>query len=145
MIYWDTSALVKLYVAEPDSPYFLELAEETGRQIVSSAIAATEVLCALYGMEHRRVLKRGGARRIHEEFLSDSGTGRIVTIPFGPDIAGEAKKLVELASRPPKGFLIRSLDAIHVASAVISKASFVVATDERLRRATELMGLKLCP
>ena len=61
------------------------------------------------------------------------------------DIAGEAKKLVELASRPPKGFLIRSLDAIHAASAVISKASFVVATDERLRRATELMGLKLCP
>jgi predicted nucleic acid-binding protein len=145
VIYWDTSALVKLYVAEPDSPYFLALAEETEQQIVTSAIATTEVLCALYGMEHRRVLKRGGARRIHEEFLSDSQTGRIVTIPYGPDIAREATKLVELASVQPTGFLVRSLDAIHVASAMISKTAFVVATDGRLRRAAELMGLKLRP
>ncbi len=96
-------------------------------------------------MEQRRVLKRGGARRIYEEFPSDSQTGRIVTIPYGPDIARETKKLVELAAGQPAGFLVRSLDAIHVASAVISKTALIVATDERLRRAAELMGLKLRP
>ena len=145
MIYWDTSALLKLYVSEPDSTYFLDLAADTEHQIVSSVIAMTEVLCALHGMEHRRVLKRGGARRIYEEFLSDSEAGRIVTIPCGPDVAREARQLVELTSRQPAGFLIRSLDAIHVASAVTSKATFFVATDERLRRAAGLMGLKLRP
>ena len=145
MIYWDTSALVKLYVSEPDSAYFLDLAADTAHQIVSSAIALTEVLCAFHGMEHRRVLKRGAARRLYEEFLSDSEAGRIVTIPCGPDIAREARKLVELASRQPTGFLIRSLDAIHVASAVACKTTFFVATDERLRKASGLMGLKLLP
>jgi len=58
--YWDTSALLKLYVPEHDSGYFLDLVVSSGRPIVSSAIAAAEILCTLYRKECAGDLKSGG-------------------------------------------------------------------------------------
>jgi uncharacterized protein with PIN domain len=46
--YWDTSALFKIYVPEDDSGYFVDLVVSSDQPIVSSAIAAAEMLCALY-------------------------------------------------------------------------------------------------
>ena len=61
MIYWDTSALLKLYVAEPDSAYFLRLAEESEEPICSSAIVMTEALAAFHRKQHAGDLAaRGG-------------------------------------------------------------------------------------
>jgi predicted nucleic acid-binding protein len=75
MSYWDTSALVKLYVAEVDSPYFLQLLGNTDEPIVTSAIVTTEVLCVLYRKEQARGLKPGGAKTIYQKFKSSIGAG----------------------------------------------------------------------
>jgi uncharacterized protein with PIN domain len=64
--YWDTSALVKLYVTEPDSSYFIQLIAKTDEPIISSAVAITEALCVFYRKEHALALKSGGARRIYQ-------------------------------------------------------------------------------
>jgi predicted nucleic acid-binding protein len=50
--YWDTSALVKLYVTEADSSYFFQLISKTDEPIISSAVATAEALCVFYRKEH---------------------------------------------------------------------------------------------
>jgi predicted nucleic acid-binding protein len=41
--------------------------------------------------------------------------------------------------------MVRSLDAIHVASAVAAGAKTMVATDGRLRKVSRRIGLQLLP
>jgi predicted nucleic acid-binding protein len=143
--YWDTSAILKLYLAEPDSRYFLELIAKTNAPVFSSAIAAAEALCALHRKEHAGDLKRGGAKALFQQFCEDCKAGRIVTIPYGDDVVAEAEKLVRLAFAQPRPVMIRSLDLIHVASALAGKARQLVATDQRLRELAGLVRLSLLP
>lgn len=145
MDYWDTSAILKLYVAEHDSTYFLRLIAEINEPILSSAIVTTEVLCALYRKQRAGDLKEGGANTIFRKFNADLRAGRIVTIPYGADVEAGAEKLIRLAFHDPGPVLIRSLDAIHIASALVGNAKRLVATDARLREAASLVGLKVLP
>ena len=143
MMYWDTSAVVKLYVRERDSGYFLSLLAGTDEQLATSAIASMELLCTLERKERDGDLKPGGAGAAFDQFLHDTGRGRIIEIPYGRDVIREAQKLIRIISR--QRILIRSLDMIHVASAIAVKATSVVATDSRLRQVAALANLKLLP
>ncbi len=145
MTYWDTSALVKLYVAESDSPGFLVLARQTEGPMLSSSIAAVEALCTLHRKERDGDLSAGGARLLFREFASDVKAGRIITVPYGADVAVEAEKLVHLAFGQPRPVLVRTLDAIHLASALAVKAKVMVAADARLRDLASLAGLRVLP
>ncbi len=86
-----------------------------------------------------------GAGIVFRRFSADIDAGRIVTIPFGRDVIAETQKVVAVAYGRSKPILIRSLDVIHVASALVSKARQLVATDARLREAAALVGLDLIP
>lgn len=145
MRYWDTSALLKLYVSEPDSAYFLELISRTDEPLATSDIASAEVLCALFRKESARDLKPGGASTVFRRFRADSRAGRIVLIPFGPDVFQQVERVARLAfeRRPP--IPVRSLDLIHLASAAAMKATTLVATDQRLRALARLAALNLLP
>ena len=145
MSYWDTSALLKLYIAEADSPYFLQLIAGGDEPIVSSAIVTAEILCVLYRKEQARALKGGGAGRIYGKFSQDVRTGRILTVPYGPDVEAQAEKLARLVFNRPRPILIRSLDMIHVSTALSSRARDLVATDRRLREVAVLAGLHVLP
>ena len=145
MNYWDTSALIKLYAPEPDSSYFLDLIARAQHPPLTSDIARAEVLCTLYRKEYAGDLKAGAAATLFARFMSDTAAGRIVLIPNGVDVTGEAETLVGQAYRQTRPLPIRSLDAIHVASALVSRATAVVATDTRLRDAAALMGLETLP
>jgi predicted nucleic acid-binding protein len=143
--YWDTSALVKLYVTEADSSYFLQLISKTDEPIISSALATTEALCVFYRKEHALALKSGGARRIYRKFRTDVAAGRITTIPYGSDVEAESERVVRLAFVGPHPVLLRSLDVIHVASALVGRVHEIVTTDVRLREVAALVGLKVAP
>ncbi len=143
-MYWDTSALVKLYAPEPDSSSFLALAGRA-QEIFSASVVSAEVLCALYRKEQAGNLRRGGAQTAFEKFRADTRSGRIVTVPYGSDVVEEVRKLIRLAFEQPRPVLIRSLDAIHVASAAVVKEKVLVATDSRLRALAALAGLTLLP
>ena len=145
MAYWDTSAIVKLYVAEDDSPDFLQLVTSMDEPILSSAITTTEVLCTLHRKEYAGALKHGGARVIFRRFSADVNAGRILALPYGPDVEAEAEKLVRIAFAQPRPVMLRSLDVIHVSTALSSKAKVVIATDVRLRDVAALAHLKVLP
>jgi predicted nucleic acid-binding protein len=143
--YWDTSALLKLYVPEPDSPTFLERIELIGTALLTADVAAVELLCALERKEQVGDVSEGGGQALFQRFELDAGAGRLVLIPYGSDVWRAAKDLVRLAYSEEPPVLIRSLDVLHVATALSAKVGTVVATDVRLRRAATLAGLETAP
>lgn len=145
MAYWDTSALVKLYTPEADSPYFMKLAARSGEPISSSAITVVEIVSAAWRKEQAGSLQPGGARVATQRYLDDCGAGRIVAIPYGEDVVAAVLDIVRLAYNAPKPVLIRAADAIHLASARVGGARAVVATDARLRALAGLMQFELLP
>lgn len=143
MFYWDTSAILKLYVPERDSSYFLNLIADTDHQVLTSTIAAMELLCAFERKEHTGDIKSGGADAAFDQFLLDIRKSRIIEVPYGGDVVQTARKLIGAVAE--QGILIRSLDLIHVSSAIAANARSVVATDLRLRQVAAIAGLRLLP
>ncbi|MHB2024535.1 MAG: type II toxin-antitoxin system VapC family toxin [Mycobacteriales bacterium] len=120
--YLDSSALVKLAVAEPQTPALRRYLARR-RPLVSSGLARTEVARALLPLGEtavRRgldVLSRIDLVRINERVLADAGG----LLP------GE----------------LRSLDAIHLATARLFGRTLarVITYDDRLTAAAKALGL----
>jgi predicted nucleic acid-binding protein len=73
------------------------------------------------------------------------GGGALVLVPCGEQVFTAAEEIVQLAFRRAGPVMVRSLDAIHVASAVTAQARVMVATDTRLRQVAAMAKLKLAP
>ena len=123
MVYLDSSAIVKLVVAEPESPALRRyLADEPER--VSSALARVEVARAA-----RMRSPAPETRRRVEETLA-----RIALVDITRDLLESASVLQPDA--------LRTLDAIHLATArSLGGLRSVVTYDRRLRMAAEGAGL----
>jgi predicted nucleic acid-binding protein len=134
---------MKLYVYETDTPYFVQLVTGTKEQVLTSSIASMELLCAFGRKERNGNLKSGGAKATFEQFLNDTQRGRIIEVPYSRDVVEEARKLLRLVTDPR--ILIRSLDMIHLASAIAAKATSIAATDLRLRQVAAFANIKLLP
>jgi predicted nucleic acid-binding protein len=122
--YLDSSAVVKLVVAEPESAA-LRAYLRRRRPLVSSALARTEVLRALLpagekAVAHgREMLRRLDLVRINDRILDAAG-------------------ILEPAQ-------VRSLDAIHVATAQLlgDDLGQVITYDDRMADAARQLGLKV--
>ncbi len=119
--YLDSSAIVKLVVAEPESAALRRYLRRR-TPLVSSALAKAEVMRALLGLGPQ-VVRRG-----HDVL------GRLELIRISDRI------LVAAGQLQPPG--LRTLDAIHLATAqqLGSELSHVVTYDERLRTAAAASG-----
>ena len=144
MTYWDSSAILKLYVTEPDSRYFVGLAGKKDVQIRSSAILSVETLSALSRKEQAGELSHG-AVSLYQELARDVEAGWIVLIPYGPDIVAQAQRVLLMTSKAKTVRVLRSLDLIHLASALECNAKTLVTTDIRLREIATLAGLRVLP
>jgi len=121
--YLDSSAIVKLAVEEPESAALRRYLRRR-RPLLSSALTRTEVLRALLfegeaGIDRgRAVLARVDMVRVSDRLLDLAGTLRPATL--------------------------RSLDAIHLASALRlgTELGWVVTYDERMIDAAEELGIK---
>ncbi len=146
MIYWDTSTLFKLYFPEPDSSdSFNLLALQQEAKIFTSAITSSEILCALHRKEQTRELKRGGAAKLFEGFIADVESSRVVLIPYGDNITKQIEVFLAEAATHSAPLIIRSLDAIHLATALQLGVDALATTDQRLRKAAALAGLPTIP
>ena len=84
MSYWDTSALVKLSLLEPDSEWFLQCAA-TGSQIVTADIARFEARAAFRRHEARGLLTAGGATALAHDLDQDVARGKIAVQAVSAD------------------------------------------------------------
>ncbi|HEY5112251.1 MAG TPA: type II toxin-antitoxin system VapC family toxin [Acidimicrobiales bacterium] len=126
-LYFDSSAIVKVIQLETESPSlfeFLELHSED--QVVTSALARVEVARSLYGADQNcfALMKRHFSRMM--------------------TIAIDAEILERAASMLP-GARLRSLDAIHLASAMAVGDGLrsVVTYDARMLDAARVVGLRV--
>ena len=141
MNYWDTSCVLKLYTPEPDSETYLALAGQTREPLVASEILTTELYAAFCQKELRGNLKRGSADRLRQRFEADCADGRWLLLPIGHEVLTEAVRLTKSCyqHRPP--IPLRTLDSIHLASALSARAASLVTADVRMRQAAVILGL----
>lgn len=121
--YLDTSALVKLVVAEPESDALQEWLAGEDRQPVSSDLARTELMRAVRRSAPDRALR---AREVLDSLI----------------LVGIGTTTFEAAGRlDPDG--LRSLDAIHLAAALDlgDDLDAIVTYDDRLSEAATTNGV----
>ena len=126
MIYLDSSALLKLLHDETESDELAAwLAARAGTPVVSSELAKVEVIRA--------------CRRINPATLTQATTllASLDLIPLSGTVIDEAANIGATT--------LRSLDALHLASALAIQAQLTafIAYDHRLAGAASIAGLEL--
>lgn len=125
ILYVDTSAILKRVIAEPESDAvrsLLRRADAAGDLLTASALAWIEVW---------RALRRAGG--VDVDAASQSALAGIAEFPLDDVTLTRARRIGSDE--------LRSLDAIHLASAMAVNADSVVTYDVRLAAAAGSVGI----
>lgn len=139
-MYLDSCIFVKLLSPEPDSVMFSQYC--AGHQLHTSELAWTEVFAALLAKERGGIIPNGLREKAVERFQSLVSRGTISMIPLNRATLNKANLVLNQCH--PK-ISLRTLDAIHAASADLCQRFPLVTTDKRLRDAALGMGLPVYP
>lgn len=125
IVYVDTSALLKRVVVEDES--------EVLRSALATSSASGDLLASstLTWVEVHRALRR--AEVDDPVVLAGDALSGVDEFPLEPDVLGRARTI-----GPP---VLRSLDAIHLASAVLMQADQLLTFDQRLAAAAREEGI----
>jgi predicted nucleic acid-binding protein len=136
LAYFDTSAVVKRYVAEPGSDAVRRLLRN--HRVVSSVLLRLESVSAVRRRHAEGQLTDTQQRRLLRRIEADDASWELV--PIGDDVVEGARRL--LLAHP-----LRTLDAILLASASLVAAEGVpmpfVTADHRQADAGRLAGLEV--
>lgn len=121
--YLDTSAALKLVIEEAESPVLAQTIDD-----VSPTLAA----CRLLETEMRRFAHRDPA--LHQDHVS--------ALLDGVDLYELPTSLFRQAGLLP-GPTLRSLDALHLAAAIVLDVDALVTYDSRLADAARRVGIEL--
>ena len=139
-MYLDSAIITKLLVREEDSGWFAR--NLTGHPLWTSELSLAEVNSAILIKErtgHISVVERKSAL-VHFQNMCDMEQVRLC--PLNRQVIERAAGL--LVSCHPE-VALRSLDAIHVATALIHSRGSLCATDRRMRAAAQRLGLPCFP
>lgn len=145
MGYWDTSALVKLYARELDSALFELQALGAATGTITSRIAVCEARATFQRKEAVGLLQPGAAQKLYSELLQDIAAGEVRLVELGVDVEREYGQVLTVCHQHTPAILLRTLDALHLASARVSGETELVATDKRVRDAATALGFSLFP
>ena len=143
MTYWDTSCVLKLYAPEPRSAAYLSLAESQRGPLACSEVAMVELSYAFHRKEKDGSLVLGASEALLRQVQRDIDGGRFALLPFGRDVLSAAMKLASRCYEHEPMIPLRSMDGIHLATALVAKAKRLVTADLRMRAAAEVIGLRL--
>lgn len=136
IVYFDTSAVVKLLVDEDDA----ELARRAwvaADEVVFSRLAEPETRAALAAASRRRRIDAGELRTAKSELVWRLVRG--VRIDVSSGICAHAGDLAERHA-------LRGYDAVHLASALAAGPELLLASwDHDLRSAAQTEGIGLIP
>lgn len=137
-VYLDTSALVKLFVDEPESDALNAELSAVG-EVVLSDLAMTELTSALARHVREKVFTVAQARRLYGHAERLVASCRFVEST--PPVHRRAARLLLTSTQVP----LRTLDAIHIALAIEADVATLVTFDPRLREAAATQGLYTAP
>jgi predicted nucleic acid-binding protein len=140
MSYWDTSALVKLYLREVDSMAFRNRSLQEA-PLHTAHLARHELRTVFLRRESEGLIQPGSAALLFQDFEEDVIAGRILVQTETPAVQQEFVKVLEqcLLVTPP--VFIRTNDALHIASARVVQQTDFVTADNRQRAAAVHVGL----
>ena len=139
-LYCDSSALLKLYLPEPDSDAFNEVAEGRDDVLVSD-LAVTEIVSAIARRLRQRAFTREAARRLQHAILVRIDESVYRRVELTREVHRRAEQL--LLSLPEVS--LRAADALHLALATSSRAASLASFDARLAAAARAVGLAVYP
>lgn len=140
VMYLDSCILVKLLVAEPDSELFVRSLE--GKPLVTSELALTEVFSALLARERAGKISLTDRRRARAELETRIEAREIRIEPLNSITLRKARHALEQCHPQVP---LRTLDAIHLATADLCQDFPLATTDKRLRDAATLLGFEVFP
>jgi len=139
-MYLDTSIVVKLLASEPDSEFFIRSLE--GKQLTTSELARTEVFSALLARERAGKISRTERQLAWKEFETRIADEEIKIEPLNSIVLRKATQCLEYCH---PSVPLRTLDAIHLATADLCQDFPLVTTDVRLATAARTMHIPVFP
>jgi len=145
MSYWDTSALVKLYVQELDSRVFEGQLLRAANPPATSRITLYEARATFQRKEAEGMLLAGTAQQLYERLTRHIAAGGIRLVELGVEIETEYGRVLDSCNQANPRIPIRTLDAIHLASAKAAQELEIVTTDKRMRDAAKQLRFAVFP
>src|SRR5882724_8343111 len=139
-MYLDTSIIVKLLVSEPDSEFFIRSLE--GQRLTTSELAQTEVFSALLARERAGKIAVADRRLAWREFQARIANAEIKIEPLNSIVLRKAGHCLEHCHPAAP---LRTLDAIHLATADLCQDFPLATTDARLANAARAMHIPVFP
>jgi predicted nucleic acid-binding protein len=136
MLYLDTSALAKLYIAEPGSEAIEAALREHGDGVFTSIVTYPEALSVLARSLRERRISRRDYLIQKRAFLADWP---------GWHVIGTAQAVLGPAARLIERHGLRGFDAVHLCSALWVGDPVFACFDSRLREAASAEGLPTAP
>ncbi|MBM3311320.1 MAG: type II toxin-antitoxin system VapC family toxin [Candidatus Aminicenantes bacterium] len=130
--FFDSSALAKRYIEEPGSEEVEGLLKRT-EELAVSVLCPAEIVSALARKLRERRLSPDSANKAKAAFLHE--LEEMAVCPVTPAVLESAIVLIE-------SFALRTLDAIHLASALEWKADAFVSADKRQTSAARKAGMR---
>ena len=142
--YADTGIIISSYLPyEGASDDARKIIEKTPRPVILSHLTLLEVRNALNGAISRREISKEDRDAIFTDIEDQMETGFFRMADVSQvEIYAKAR---ELSDRHTPAFLTRSLDLMHVATALLVKACVFLSTDTWQRKAAKAEGLEVQP
>jgi len=141
MIYWDTSALLKTYAEETDSPAFRRLLIEQANAVAISPLHRTEMFFALHLKEQRGEIEPGYATGLAAQFDVDVASRRYRLLPESAAAERESRRLLVKCLAQPVPVMLRTLDGLHLGAALAARCRGLVTGDKRMKDGAAVAGL----
>lgn len=142
-LYVDSSILVKGYVREADSSQAIEILEIAGFPLLFSHFHQIEIPNAIRLKRFRAEITLAEEEAAIEDFRSDIKAGRLARLEY--DLGRVFHRAEELSSIHSAVIGTRSLDLLHVATALEVGCSAFASFDARQRKLADISGLKVLP
>ena len=132
-LYLDASALAKRYLLEPGSETVLNRCQHA-EEILSSAICVPEIASIFHRWRRERKLSEDLYHLLKGEFAAD--IEQAILVEPGTEVLREAVFCIEKTG-------LRTLDAIHLASALKTGCDLFLSADIQQQKAARVMGLRV--
>lgn len=136
MLYLDTSALVKLYLIEPDGEGIASAVHANAQWLFTSIVTYAETLATLARALREKRVTRANYNRRMRAFQSDWDALHVIELT--PVVLARARGLIERHH-------LCGFDAIHLCSALWIGSPDFACFDARLRSAATAEGLAVLP
>ncbi len=110
ILFFDTSALVKLFSNETGSDTVKELVSDQSNEVWVLELAQVEIICALYRKARNKEIQEERLSGIHQ--LLELQFDCFTVIPMASDVIRESDALIKTYGLR---FGLRTLDALHIA------------------------------